>query len=153
MPQILRHVQSPNGKVAALSHFISKATDKCIPFFDLIKKGKRNFKWTPEYAEAFDALVQHLATPPILSKPVDHEKLYVYLAVTVHAISAVMLRKEDRIQCSVYYVSKRLSGAERNHSKLEKLAYTLLIASRKLRPYFQAHPICIYTDQPLRQVL
>jgi len=40
MPEILKHVQSFNGKVAALSCFISKATDKCNPFFDLIKKGK-----------------------------------------------------------------------------------------------------------------
>ena len=40
-----------------------------------------------------------------------------------------------------------------NYSKLEKLAYCLLIASRKLRPYFQDHPIKVLTDQPLKQVL
>jgi len=97
---------------------------------------KRNIKWTPECTKAFDTLVQHLATPPILSKPVDHKKLYIYLAVMVHAISVVLLREEDRIQRLVYYVSKRLPGAERSYPKLEKLVYTLLIASRKLRPYF-----------------
>ena len=53
----------------------------------------------------------------------------------------------------MYYVSKRLTGAERNYPKIEKLAYCLVIASRKLRPYFQAHSVSIYTDQPLRQVL
>lgn len=57
------------------------------------------------------------------------------------------------MQKPVYYVSKRLTGAERNYPKLEKLAYCLVIATRKLRPYFQAHPIIVYTDQPLRQVL
>ena len=36
---------------------------------------------------------------------------------------------------------------------MEKLAYSLLIASRKLRHYFQAHPITVYTDNPLKQVL
>ena len=36
---------------------------------------------------------------------------------------------------------------------IEKLAYCLVLASRKLRPYFQAHPIKVLTDQPLRQVL
>jgi len=43
MSKTLKHVQSLNGKVAALNRFISKATDKCIPFFDIVKKGKRNF--------------------------------------------------------------------------------------------------------------
>ena len=53
----------------------------------------------------------------------------------------------------MYYVSKKLAAVERNYPKIEKLAYSLLIASRKLRHYFQAHLIVVYTDQPLRQVL
>src|SRR5574338_1432107 len=58
-----------------------------------------------------------------------------------------------KIQRPVYYISKRFAGAEMNYSKIEKLAYCLLIASRKLRPYFQSHPIKVLTDQPLKQVL
>ena len=149
-PKTIKQVQSLNGKVAALRRFISKSTDKCIPFFDLIRKGKRNFEWTAECESAFQALVQHLSTPPILSKPTDHEKLFVYLAISENAISVALIREEDKIQKPVYYVSKRLTGAERNYPKLEKLAYCLVIASRKLRPYFQAHSIIVYTDQPLR---
>lgn len=48
-----------------------------------------------------------------LSKPVDHEELYIYLAVSQHAISAALIREEYRIQKPVYYVSKRLTEAER----------------------------------------
>ena len=36
---------------------------------------------------------------------------------------------------------------------MEKIAFALLIASRKLRPYFQAHPIVIMTDQPIRKTM
>ena len=36
---------------------------------------------------------------------------------------------------------------------MEKLALSLIHSSRKIRPYFQAHPIHVLTDQPLRQVL
>ena len=43
-PQKIKDVQSLAGKVAALSRFISKAIDKCVPFFDLIKRGKQNFE-------------------------------------------------------------------------------------------------------------
>jgi ribonuclease HI len=35
----------------------------------------------------------------------------------------------------------------------QKLLYTLLIASRKLRHYFQGHPIKVVTDRPLETIL
>ena len=37
--------------------------------------------------------------------------------------------------------------------KIEKLAYTLIMASRKLRQYFQSHHIVILTDQPIKEIL
>ena len=43
-PQTIKQVQSLNGKVAALSQFISKATDKCVPFFDVIRKGEKKLR-------------------------------------------------------------------------------------------------------------
>ena len=37
-PKTVKAVQSLNGKVAALNRFVSKATDKCLPFFQVLKK-------------------------------------------------------------------------------------------------------------------
>ena len=53
----------------------------------------------------------------------------------------------------VYYVSKTLLDTETRYSLMEKLALSLIIASRKLRPYFQYHPIVVITSHPLRNVL
>ncbi|XP_063947521.1 uncharacterized protein LOC135152038 [Daucus carota subsp. sativus] len=61
--------------------------------------------------------------------------------------------EEEQAQQPVYYVSKRLLDAETRYSNMEKLAYALILASRKLRPYFQAHKIEVRTSFPLRQVL
>ena len=94
-----------------------------------------------------------MATLLILSKPETGESLILYLATTEHAISSVLVREDGRQQKPVYYVSKRLLGAESRYPSMEKLALSLVHASRKLRPYFQAHPIRVYTDQPLRQAL
>ncbi|GAV85155.1 RVT_3 domain-containing protein [Cephalotus follicularis] len=55
--------------------------------------------------------------------------------------------------CSVYYVIKALNDAEGRYPEVEKFAYALIIAARKLRSYFQAHAIKVLTDQPLKQVL
>ena len=44
-PKTVKEVQSLNGKVATLNWFVSRATDKCQPFFRTLKK---SFEWTTE---------------------------------------------------------------------------------------------------------
>ena len=44
-PRTVKAVQRLNGKVAALNKFVSKATDKCLPFFRILKK---SFEWMDE---------------------------------------------------------------------------------------------------------
>ncbi|KAL5772480.1 hypothetical protein ACOSQ2_012404 [Xanthoceras sorbifolium] len=97
-----KHVQSLNGQVATLSRFISKSMDKCIPFFNIFNGNKR-FEWTEECEKAFQELKDHMGQAPLLSKPQDGEKLTIYLAVTKHAISAVLIREENRIQLRLYF--------------------------------------------------
>ena len=53
----------------------------------------------------------------------------------------------------MYYISKRLIDTETRYPEMEKLALGLVIASRKLRPYFHSYTIRILTNYPLRQVL
>ena len=82
-----------------------------------------------------------MANPPILSKPVDAESLFLYVAISEDAISVALVREEGCIQHLVYNVSKRLLGAESRYPLMEKLTFCLMVASRNLRTYFQAHPI------------
>jgi len=53
----------------------------------------------------------------------------------------------------MYYVSHALAGAEVNYPLKEKFAYALVMASWKVRPYFEAHKILVLTDQPLNNIL
>ena len=41
----IKDVQSLNGKVIALNRFVSRATNKCLPFFRMLKK---SFEWSVE---------------------------------------------------------------------------------------------------------
>jgi len=56
------------------------------------------------------------------------------------------------IQQPVFYISEALSGARLNHTEIEKIAYDVLISSRKLKHYFQAHEITVPSSQPLGDV-
>ena len=76
-----------------------------------------------------------------------------YLTVTTHAVSSALVREEGRVQKLVYYTSRALRGAKGRYPQIEKLAFALITASRKLRHYFQAHVINIITDHPLKKAM
>jgi hypothetical protein len=58
-----------------------------------------------------------------------------------------------KVQKPIYFVSTILRDARERYTTQQKLLYTLLIASRKLRHYFQGHPIKAVTDRPLETIL
>ena len=85
------------------------------------------------------ALKKCLTTTLVLSNPVPGEELFLYLAISEPAVSAVIIREEKREEMAVYYVSKTLASAETRYLPLEKLTLALVMASKKLNPCFQAH--------------
>lgn len=96
----------------------------------------------------------HLGQLPTLSVPQAGEVLYLYLATSQYAVSAVLIREDDEgAQRPVYYVSKMLQRAELRYTMTEKIVLALVNAARRLRQYFQAHPIVVLTNQPVKQVL
>ena len=99
----VKAVQSLNGKVAALNRFVSKATDKCLPFFRVLKI---YFEWTDECQKAFEDLKKYLSSPPLLSPSMPGEELYLYIAVSQVAISAALVRDEGGSQRPIYFISK-----------------------------------------------
>ena len=91
------------GKVVTLNRFVSKATDKCMPFFKVLKK---TFQWIDECEEALAKLKEYLMKPPLLSPLVMGEKLYLYLVVSNTAISSALIREEENVQKLVYYTNQ-----------------------------------------------
>ncbi|KFK24493.1 hypothetical protein AALP_AAs49847U000100 [Arabis alpina] len=130
-PRNKREVQRLTGRVAALNRFVSRSTDKCLPFYNTLR-GNKQFEWSDKCEDAFRQLKEYLATPPILAKPITGEPLFLYIAISETAVSAV---------------------AETRYPQLEKLALSTVMASRKLRPYFQVHTIVVLSTFPLRSVL
>ena len=95
-PSKTKEVQSLTGRVAALNKFISKATDKCLPFFESLNGNKR-FLWDDKCDQAFNVLKEYLGKPLLLSKPVKDEPLFLYLAVSEYVISGVLITTEEKI--------------------------------------------------------
>lgn len=160
-PRTINDVQKLNGKIIALGRFLSKSVPRSLPFLKTLRwavsrkdsNSRKLVEWTEECEKAFQELKQYLQSPPLLSRPVDGEALTVYMAVELEALSSVLVRTEEKIQRPVFYVSRILKGSELNYNRIEKAAYTLIITARRLRPYFQSHPIEVLTDLPLQKNL
>jgi hypothetical protein len=97
-----------------------------------LKKGT-TFKWDDSYVVAFENLKRYLSSLVLLSNPVLAEPLFLYLAISERAVSAVLIRIKDIIQCPVYYMSKTMAEVETRYLPLEKVG--LALESQRPRNY------------------
>ena len=65
-PLGIKEVQRMTGRIAALSRFVSRASNKCQPFFQVLKKA---FQWDTKSEEAFSALKTYFSSPPHSGEP------------------------------------------------------------------------------------
>ena len=127
-PKSVKDIQKLTGRIAALNRFISRSTDKCLPFFKLLRNSTR-FVWDDQCEEAFTNLKAYLSSSPLLVSLEAEEKLHLYLAAFEETLTAVLIKETSKGQLPIYYVSKALHDFELNYSRIEKLAYSLLMAS------------------------
>jgi hypothetical protein len=157
-PTCIKDVQKITGCMVALNRFISKLGERGLPFFKL-RKHQEKFVWTPEADQALAQLKDFLSKPPVLTAPHKKEQLLLYLAATTHVVSTAIVveMQEDGhaypVQRPVYFVSEVLSESKARYQPVQKLLYTVLITSRKLRHYFQEYSISVVTDYPLGDIL
>jgi hypothetical protein len=91
-----------------------------------------------------------------LTPPTPGAPLLLYVAASHSAVSAALVqeRLEGQVkkQAPIYFVSEVLS-LSKNYTELEKVLYAVLMASRKLRHYFQAYNIIVPSSQPLKDIM
>ena len=132
--------------MAALGPFISRFTGLLKAAFHHPKRGQ-GAGWDTKYHCAVTTIKQYLTEPPILASPDTCETLYLYIAVSDVSVSAALFKEDEhRQQKPIFFISKSLSEAETR-------ALALKVAAKKLRLYFQAHPIAVLTNLPLRSTI
>ena len=63
------------------------------------------------------------------------------------------MREKNKVHLPICFVCELLLDAETRYSMIEKAAYVVIVAARKLRPYFDAHQVIVLTDLPLEKSL
>ena len=82
-----------------------------------------------------------------------------YIAATTQVVSAALVVEQEeeehalKVQRPMYFISEVLSDSQTRYSQIQKLLYIVLITKRKLRHYFESHPVTIVTSFPLGEVI
>jgi hypothetical protein len=139
-------------RLASLNRFISRSAKRNLPFFEVLKLAEV-FQWGPTQQKAFEELKQYLIELTTLTPPSSGTPLLLYVAASHATVSAALVQEKDdgqaRKQVPVYFVSEVLSASKKNYTELEKVLYAVLMASKKLRHYFQAYHIIVPSEREM----
>jgi hypothetical protein len=112
----------------------------------MVRNSETSFSRTERLLVEYDKVVPSEPRSPLL----------LYVSASNSTVSAVLVQEKEEEgkfkQIPVYFASEALSGSKLFYSELEKIAYTVVMAARKLRHYFEGHRIRVITNQPLNDL-
>jgi hypothetical protein len=145
-PKSQNGAQRLTGRLTSLNRFISISAERNLPFFEVLKSTEV-FQWGPTQQKAFEELKQYLIELTTLTPPSSGTSLLLYVVAFHVVVSAALVQEkhdgQTNKQVHVYFVYEVLSPSKKNYTELEKVLYVVLMASRKLRHYFQTYHIIV----------
>ncbi|RDX94297.1 hypothetical protein CR513_23331, partial [Mucuna pruriens] len=95
-------------RLTLLSRFMSRVAEK----------KPTSFHWNDDYVKVFQDLKQFLASPPVLTRSVDGQDLYLYLAVSMYSINVVVVHEQDASRGEVRILDDRKTCPCSSHRDL-----------------------------------
>ncbi|XP_072054900.1 uncharacterized protein [Arachis hypogaea] len=140
-PGFVKNVQRLAGKLTAISRFLGASAAKALPFINLMRKGiPSNGPWPAKRHSITSRRYSRHPCPQQTKRRRGFISIFSGDGPSHGGCPILQL---------IYFVSKVLHGAELRYTRLEKLAYALLVSSQRLRQYFQGHSIVVRTDQAI----
>lgn len=133
----IKEVQQLIGRLVILPRFLSYVSDKAFLFFTHMNK-KERFEWTRECKEVVSKIKTFFTSPLIFTCPREGSPL---------------VQETDKAKSIMYFVRKVFKGAAMPYQNFEKIMLVIIVATRKLWPYFQGHKVLVKTSNLVRQVL
>jgi len=104
----------------------------------LLRKAAK-FSWDEKCEEIFKWLKDFLSSLTVIQKARFDQPILVYLAVSEEAVSVALVQEVEGEEWLVYFVSRTLHAAKTRYQMIEKVAFALVLTTRRMHPYFQNH--------------
>ncbi|KAH7866822.1 hypothetical protein Vadar_025483 [Vaccinium darrowii] len=117
-PHSQRSLKGFLGKVSYLRRFVPALAEIITPLGDLLKV-KERFEWKDKHQVVFEKVKAVLASPQTMVSPQKGEPLILYLASTTKSIWALLAQEVDGVERPVYYISRKVQGAEERYTLIE----------------------------------
>ena len=153
IPQDVRAVRSFLGMTGYYRQCIPEYAKHAAPLVKLTKKFAR-FEWGPEHQKGFEYLKEALVTHPILAYPNTRKPYKLYTDACNYAIGAILVQDdEEGVERVIHYVSHQLNENEQKWATIEKEAYAVVYALKKLKTYLWGSDVTVFTDhKPLKSL-
>lgn len=152
-PKTVKEIRSFLGLTGYYRQCIDSYASISEPLVRLTKKNEP-FIFGEEQSTAFQRLKEALCSETIMAYPQVDKPYNLYTDASNHAIGAILVQKDaNGVERVIQYVSKQLTEPQKSWSAIEREAFALVFALRKLRPYLQGAEFTVYTDhKPLKSL-
>nr|GEV94388.1 hypothetical protein [Tanacetum cinerariifolium] len=150
----LKEMQSLTEKLATLNRFLTKKIITILQHTEKHNQGKQErIPMYPVGRGSFPTNEEAHYGPPFINSALGKRNPIRILGSVGRGRERGPLTGKKGRQCPIQYVSRTLNEAERNYDPIEKLALSFIHVTRRLRRYFEAYPVKVITDQPIKNIL
>lgn len=137
------------GTATWYRRFVPNFSTVAGPLNSLTSNGKKAppFKWTPEADAAFNALKDSLVSAPVLACPDYSKPFQVHVDASNYGLGGMLTQTINGKEHPVAYMSRALTGAEKNYSITERETLSAIVALEHWRCYLEnGQKFTLYTD-------
>jgi len=145
-PTTVKEVRRFIGMAGYYRRFVANFSKLSTPLTDLVKKRKGAIDWNDQAEESFKALKEALVTSPILITPDWTKPFVIHTDASDYAVGAVLTQGEEGKEQPIAYFSRKLVGAQKRYTVMEKECLAVLVGIEHFRCYVEGTKFTVITD-------
>ncbi len=142
-PRNKKEVQSFNGKLNFLRHFIPNLAEHLREITSMLKK-ESQVKWTEEAVKSFNLVKLALSSAPILIGPDYTQDFILFSFASEHTLAVVLMQKREGVENPIAFFSRIIRDGALKYNIIEKQALVLVKALKDFRMYILHSHILAY---------